>query len=170
MCKCHFSGRVTFTMKTGDDPRRACAEGLVKSIGKDGILIAYNAGFEKRVIRELAAMHPDFSDALLDINERFVDLLPITRKSYYHPSQKGSWSIKAVLPALVPELNYADLDGVQNGGDAQLAWMQAASAEPQHRKEIADHLLAYCKLDTLAMVKIVDALLERDESERTEHA
>jgi len=162
----HEDGRmehVEFIEVTGDDPRRACAEGLVKHIGKDGILIAYNAGFEKRVIRELAAMYPDLSDALLDINERFVDLLPITRKAYYHPSQKGSWSIKAVLPALVPELNYADLDGVQNGGDAQLAWMQAASSESGQGQAIADHLLAYCKLDTLAMVKIVDALLARVE-------
>jgi len=169
----HEDGRmehVEFLDVSGDDPRRACAEGLVKHIGADGILIAYNAGFEKRVIRELATMFPDLSDVLLEMNERFVDLLPITRKAYYHPSQKGSWSIKAVLPALVPELNYADLDGVQNGGDAQLAWIQAASADPQHRKEIADHLLDYCKLDTLAMVKIVDALLERDELVRTEHA
>jgi len=65
------------------------------------------------------------------------------------------------LPALVPELNYADLDDVQNGSDAQLAWMQASGAEPEQRKAIADQLLAYCKLDTLAMVKIVDALLMR---------
>jgi len=94
------------------------------------------------------------------MNERFVDLLPITRKAYYHPSQMGSWSIKAVLPALVSELNYSDLDGVQNGGDAQLAWMQAASADAEESKQIADQLLEYCKLDTLAMVKIVDALLQ----------
>jgi len=162
----HEDGRmehVEFLDVTGDDPRRACAEGLVEHIGSEGILIAYNAGFEKRVIRELAAMYPDLSDALLEMNERFVDLLPITRKAYYHPSQKGSWSIKAVLPALVPELNYADLDGVQNGGDAQLAWMQAADADPDKRRVISDHLLEYCKLDTLAMVKIVDALLARVE-------
>ena len=73
----------------------------------------------------------------------------------------GSWSIKTVLPALVPELNYADLACVQDGGDAQLAWMQASSANPEKRKDISDSLLEYCKLDTLAMVKIVDALLKR---------
>ncbi|MFQ5346054.1 MAG: DUF2779 domain-containing protein, partial [Mariprofundus sp.] len=160
----HADGRmehVEFLDVSGNDPRRACAEGLVNHIGKEGILIAYNAGFEKRVIRELAELYPDLSESLLDMNERFVDLLPITRKAYYHPSQKGSWSIKAVLPALVPELNYADLDGVQDGGDAQLAWMQAASAKPEQREAIADHLLAYCKLDTLAMVKIVDALIQK---------
>ncbi|MBN4073353.1 DUF2779 domain-containing protein [Mariprofundus ferrooxydans] len=160
----HEDGRmehVEFLDVSGSDPRRSCAEGLVEHIGAKGILIAYNAGFERRVIRELAEIHPDLSEALLDMNERFVDLLPVTRNAYYHPSQMGSWSIKAVLPALVPELDYADLDGVQNGGDAQLAWMQAANAESVERKHIADQLLKYCKLDTLAMVKIVDALLRR---------
>ena len=160
----HQDGRmqhIEFLDVSGDDPRRACAEGLVKHIGVEGILIAYNAGFEKGVIRKLAEMYPDLSEALLNMNERFEDLLVISRKSYYHPSQMGSWSIKAVLPALVPELNYSDLDGVQNGGDAQLAWIQASSADVVKRKEIADQLLQYCKLDTLAMVKIVDALLQR---------
>jgi len=160
----HEDGRmehIEFLDVSGDDPRRACAEALVEHIGDAGILIAYNASFERRVIRELAAMYPDLSGALLDMNERFVDLLPITRKAYYHPSQMGSWSIKAVLPALVPELNYGDLDGVQNGGDAQLAWMRAASADVEERKKIAEQLLEYCKLDTLAMVKIVDALQQR---------
>jgi len=162
-CHIHYEdGRMEhakFLDVSGHDPRRACAEGLVKHIGREGILIAYNAGFEKRVIRELAKMYPDLSEALLDMNERFFDLLPLSRAAYYHPSQMGSWSIKAVLPALVPDLSYADLDEVHDGSDAQLAWMLAAQAKPDERERIAGQLLEYCKLDTLAMVKIVDALL-----------
>ena len=154
---------VEFLDVSGNDPRRACAEGLVKHIGNDGVLIAYNAGFEQRVIRELAEMYSDLSESLLDMNERFFDLLPLTRNAYYHPSQMGSWSIKAVLPALVPELNYKDLDGVQDGGGAQLAWIEAAKANKVEQQRVAKQLLEYCKLDTLAMVKIVDALLERVE-------
>lgn len=152
---------VEFLDVSGNDPRRVCAEALINLIGTECVLVAYNAGFEKRVIRELAEMYPDLSGSLLEMNERFVDLLPITRRAYYHPSQKGSWSIKAVLPALVPELSYAELDGVQHGGDAQLAWMLAAKADPEERDRIANQLLEYCKLDTLAMVEIVDALLEK---------
>jgi len=160
----HEDGRmehIEFLDVSGADPRRPCAESLVNHIGKEGVLIAYNAPFEKRVIRELAEMYPDLADALLEMNERFFDLLPITRNGYYHPSQKGSWSIKAVLPALVPELNYSALDGVQNGGDAQLAWMKAARADADESNRIAIQLLEYCKLDTLAMVKIMDALLDK---------
>jgi hypothetical protein len=164
-CHIHYEDgcmeHIEFLDVSGSDPRRACAERLVEHIGPEGVLIAYNAGFEKRVIRELAEMHPDLSEALLDMNERFEDLLPITRNAYYHPSQMGSWSIKSVLPALVPELGYADLDGVQDGGDAQLAWIKAANADPEERNRIAGQLLEYCKLDTLAMVKIVAALLKR---------
>jgi len=157
---------VEFLDVTGGDPRRACAEGLVEHIGKEGVLVAYNAGFEKRVIRELAQMYPDLSDALLEMNERFVDLLPVARAGYYHPSQKGSWSIKAVLPALVPELNYSDLDGVQDGGDAQIAWYDAADKNDEKRALIAKQLLEYCKLDTWAMVKIVEVLQEKIKSYR----
>jgi len=162
----HKDGRmehVEFLDVTGNDPRRACAEGLVKHIGSTGILIAYNARFEKGVILGLAKIYPDLSESLLEMNERFFDLLPLTRNAYYHPSQMGSWSIKAVLPALVPELNYNDLDGVQNGSDAQLSWIKATHADETKQQRIANQLLAYCKLDTWAMVKIVDALLERVE-------
>jgi len=163
----HKDGRTEhkeFLDLTGDDPRRECAESLVKHIGSEGVLIAYNAGFEKRVIRELAEMYPDLAESLLEMNERFFDLLPLTRAAYYHPSQMGSWSIKAVLPALVPELNYADLDGVHDGSDAQLAWLNATKAEPEERDQLASQLREYCKLDTLAMVKIVDSLLLKTNS------
>jgi predicted RecB family nuclease len=144
---------------SGNDPRRACAEGLVKYIGKEGVLIAYNAGFEKGVIAKLAESFPDLAEALLEMNTRFYDLLPLARKAYYHPEQKGSWSIKKLLPALVPKLSYKDLAGVQDGGDAQIAWLQAAKLNQEEQEELKSQLLAYCKLDTLAMVKIIDALL-----------
>jgi len=153
---------VEFLDISGNDPRRACAEALVKHISSDGVLIAYNAGFERRVIRELAEMYPDLSDALLEMNERFVDLLPITRNAYYHPSQRGSWSIKAVLPALVPELSYADLDGVHHGEEAQFAWLKAVDMDTDEQSVLDRQLKEYCKLDTLAMVRIVDALLTLD--------
>ncbi len=165
----HKDGRmehVEFLDVSGEDPREPCAKALVELAGEEGVLIAYNAGFEKMVIRGLAEAFPQYHNELLEMNERFFDLLPITRNAYYHPSQKGSWSIKAVLPALVPELSYKDLDGVQNGGDAQLAWMKAVRSDAEVSKMIADQLLAYCELDTMAMVKIMDALLERVKHEK----
>jgi hypothetical protein len=88
-----------------------------------------------------------------------VDLLPIARKYYYHPSQQGSWSIKAVLPALCPDLRYDDLEGVQDGGMAMTAFDEALAPQttPARKAEIERQLLDYCKLDTYAMVRLWSA-------------
>jgi hypothetical protein len=86
-----------------------------------------------------------------------VDLLPITRTHYYDPRQQGSWSIKAVLPTIDPELDYGHLEGVQDGGGAQDAFLEAAVAAdtPEARKrELHEQLWRYCRLDTFAMVRL----------------
>jgi hypothetical protein len=91
-----------------------------------------------------------------------VDLHPITRRNFYHPSQKGSWSIKYVLPAICPDLEdaYQNLVGVQNGAMAMDAYVAATEFEDidPAKAEIAKQLKAYCKLDTWAMVRVWSAL------------
>ena len=142
---------------SGGDPSAQFADELIRLCGTDPLpIFVYNAAFERSRISELATRFPNQREALLTLNERIVDLLPIARERYYHPSQHGSWSIKAVLPAVVPELQYSDLDGVQDGGMAMDAFLEAlhpqtASDRKQH---IRDQLLAYCKLDTYAMVRL----------------
>jgi hypothetical protein len=130
--------------------------GTHPALRHQGPIFAYNAGFESRVIGELAARFPDSRPHLHAIAARLVDLLPIARRHYYHPSQHGSWSIKAVLPALCPDLSYADLDGVQDGNMAQTAYQEAIARRPppNARRSSSQQLHEYCKLDTLAMVRI----------------
>lgn len=141
---------------SGNDPSELFAKALISSCGNVGPVFVYNAGFENARIRELAIRFPAISNDLLAITERVVDLLPIARDYYYHPSQQGSWSIKKVLPALVPELNYANLEGVQDGGMAMSAFLEAIQPLTTNRRksEIEQQLLEYCKLDTFAMVKL----------------
>lgn len=141
---------------SGDDPSQTCAIELIRLCGTVGPIFAYNAGFESRVIRELGERFPDLATKLNAIAARLVDLLPIARRHYYHPSQHGSWSIKAVLPALCPDLSYSNLDGVQDGNMAQAAYQEAiAAATTSERKaEIQQQLHEYCKLDTFAMVRM----------------
>lgn len=141
---------------SGGDPCAPFAHALIAACGTSGQVYVYNAGFEMARIRELALRLPLLSEALLAINERVVDLLPIARERYYHPSQQGSWSIKKVLPAVVPELRYDALDGVQDGGMAMDAFLEAIHPDtPAERKtRIEQQLLAYCKLDTYAMVRL----------------
>ena len=107
-------------------------------------------------MRNLAETFLDLALALNQIIERVVDLLPIARSRYYHPNQQGSWSIKKVLPAAILELSYDQLDGVQDGGKAVLAYMEAIAghATAERKNEIDVQLRAYCQLDTLAMVRL----------------
>jgi CRISPR/Cas system-associated exonuclease Cas4 (RecB family) len=141
---------------SGHDPSRACAVDLIRLCGTQGPVFAYNAGFESRVIRELAERFPELASRLSAIAARLVDLLPIARRHYYHPSQHGSWSIKAVLPALCPDLCYDALDGVQDGNMAQTAYQEAIAPETtrERKAQLQKQLHEYCKLDTLAMVRI----------------
>ena len=144
---------------SGGNPSLAFAQALVAACGERGPVFVYNAAFETTRIRELAERHPRLAPALRAINDRVVDLLPIARQHYYHPGQQGSWSIKAVLPALCPELRYDALDGVQDGGAAQQAYLEAitpATSAPR-KAELERQLLAYCSLDTWAMVRLWSA-------------
>ena len=141
---------------SGKDPSLAIAKALIEDCGKIGPVFVYFQGFEKTRIKELAQRFPTLSKQLLAINERIVDLLPIARKHYYHPSQQGSWSLKKVLPAIAPDLQYSDLEGVQDGGMAMEAYLQAIDTETslKQKKVIHQQLLKYCELDTFALVRM----------------
>jgi len=145
------------------DPRRALAEKMLNDITPVGSIIAYSQGFEKGQIRNLAELFEDLNDALLALNERFVDLAePFQHKYYYHPKFHGRYSIKVVLPTLFPnnpELDYKKLGSVQNGGEAMDTFANLhLLKDKSKRDEIRKDLLAYCHLDTLAMVRIWERL------------
>lgn len=148
---------------TALDPSRSFAESLIAACGKSGPVFVYNAGFEGARISELATRFPKLAKDLLAIKERLVDLHPITKANYYHPSQRGSWSIKAVLPAIAPDLSYESLEGVQHGGMAMEAYLEAIHPDtlPKRKAEIEKQLLAYCGLDTFAMVRLWQFLAGR---------
>ena len=141
---------------SGSDPSLGFAEAVVEACGRRGPVFVYNAGFETARIKELAQRFPRLREALLAVNNRIVDLLPIARQRYYHPSQQGSWSIKKVLPAVAPDLRYDALDGIQDGGLAMEAFREALLPETvrERRLQIEQQLHAYCRLDTYAMVRI----------------
>lgn len=137
------------------DPRRPFAESLIDAVGIDGPVFVYNAPFERSRMQELADYYPDLAPTLSAAIDRLVDLLPIAREHYYHPDMRGSWSIKAVLPTIAPDLAYDNLE-VANGGMAQEAFAEIMHAEtsPERRQQLHDALLLYCERDTLAMVRI----------------
>ena len=140
---------------SGDDPRRGCADSLINALANEGPVLVYSAQFEKGRIAELAQRFPELAPVLLSINERVVDLLPMARQHYYHPAMKGSWSIKAVLPTIAPDLGYDELE-VGNGGDAQNAYSEIVHPEitEERKQQLTEGLREYCALDTLAMVRL----------------
>jgi hypothetical protein len=163
------SGRLShaaFLDVSGADPSEPLARALIAACGETGPVFVYCAGFETARIRELADRYPELAEPLLAINERVVDLLPIARSRYYHPNQQGSWSIKAVLPAAVPELSYDALEGVQDGGTAMEAFTEAIHPDTgeERKSEIEQQLLAYCRLDTFAMVRLWQFFSGRNEA------
>jgi len=97
----------------------------------------------------------------MDIQSRIVDLLKIVEMRYYHPEQKGSWKLKRVLPTFSADLNHDNLDGVKDGYMAVLAYVEAIQKETpaERRKKIESELLNYCRLDSLALVTIIDAMV-----------
>ena len=147
---------TSFLDLSGHDPSRRFAEALIAACGARGAIFVYNAGFESTRLKELGDRFPDLKHALLAISDRIVDLLPIARDHFYHPDQHGSWSIKQVLPTVAPELSYATLEGVQDGGMAMAAFSEAlAPATTAARKsQIERQLLEYCSMDTYAMVRL----------------
>lgn len=155
----------SFLDLSGSDPSCVFAEALITACGRAGPVFVYNAGFEGARISELAERFPDHSASLLAIKQRLFDLLPVTRNHYYHPSQHGSWSIKSVLPAVAPDLSYETLEGVQNGGMAMDAYLEAIhpATTPERKAEIERQLLSYCGLDTFAMVRLWQFLAGRDD-------
>jgi hypothetical protein len=147
---------TAFLDLSGDDPSVPFAKALIAACGSVGTIFVYNAAFENARISELARRYPKLAKSLHGLTTRLVDLLPIARNRYYHPSQQGSWSIKAVLPAAVPELTYDALEGVKDGNMAMDAYAEAVRLDTPdvRRNEIHRQLLAYCRLDTFALVRL----------------
>lgn len=142
------------------DPRPGLINFMLGNIGPEGTLLAYNSSFEMKRIEELARDFPVSGPALTALLDRFEDLMaPFLERAYVHPACHGRFSLKKILPALVPGMTYEGL-AVANGGDAQLAYYNILSGKlsgaetEQARKD----LKVYCGQDTLAMVKILERL------------
>jgi len=153
----------------GIDPRPELIAGLLRDIPEDACVLAYFMAFEKGRLSELARDFPDHTDALNNIISNVRDLIvPFKKRFAYTWQQEGSSSIKKVLPAFVPELSYKGM-AIADGGMAMAAYhLMCAENDPEKLTEIRNNLLAYCHLDTEAMVRLLECLykLVRDESVR----
>ena len=141
------------------DPRREFIEGLLSSVEREGDILVYNKAFEITRLKELMQDFPEYTVQIQSMIERIKDLmLPFRNRLYYTPSMGGSYSLKAVLPALVADLDYSDLE-ISGGISAMYAYEQLFHETDMNRiRETRQFLLEYCKRDTLAMVRIFEVL------------
>lgn len=145
-----------------DDPRPAFARELVAACEGAQSILAYSASFEKARIEAIWNAMPELEPQLSNVHGKIQDLLPIVRDHVYHPDFNGSFSIKSVLPALVPDLGYHDLE-IQDGGTAAAVLQTLLFDDTLGQAEkngLRKQLLAYCERDTLAMVKLYERMRE----------
>lgn len=172
---CHVvdSGKTTHHQWLAEgpgDPRPAMAAVLLAACKDARTVLAYNASFEARGIAGLAEAQPHVAKDLGRITKRLVDLLALVREHVYHPGFGGSFSIKEVLPALVPGMGYDDLE-IADGGTASAALEKlllggkGAMTAAQQRM-VRKALLAYCERDTMGMVRLWRRLRELGSSTR----
>ena len=141
------------------DPRIGFIEQLIKDCGISGDVLVYNIGFERGKLIDLIDVFPQYSNELSGIVNRLKDLMiPFQQKWYYTPEMRGSYSIKSVLPALVPELSYNNLE-IKEGDTASNTFLSMVNGTfDGDVEETRRHLLEYCRMDTFAMVRILDKL------------
>jgi len=146
------------------DPRQAFISALCDVLGDHGSIVVYSQQFESQRLLDLASWLPEFSKRINKIQRRLWDLLPIVRDYVYHPAFGGSYSLKSVLPALVPEMTYEGME-VGDGHAAGLAWesMVCGELNGDESQRISKALLDYCGQDTLGMVKLIEKLQHESE-------
>jgi predicted RecB family nuclease len=153
-----------FLAMDSGDPRAAFIASLCEALGEEdsGSIVVYNEQFESQRLWELAGWLPAYTDRIRSIQGRLWDLLPVVRNHVYHPGFGGSFSLKTVLPALVPGMTYEGME-VPDGQAAGLAWesMIGGSIAETERQTKQKALLDYCGQDTLALVRLLEALKAR---------
>lgn len=154
-----------FLAKTDDKNLiRTFAESMIKDLPENGSVVVYNKTFEAGVNKKIGEMYPDLKEETDRINNNIVDLMvPFRKRHYYSKEMKGSYSIKMVLPALYPdndELDYGKLKLIHKGDEASDAFRKLKNQTLEEQKRTREGLLEYCKLDTLAMVKIWEKFKE----------
>lgn len=150
---------ISFIAEPGEDPREQFAANLLRDTEGTGSIIVYDANLERSILYALKNQFPDLGPQLLDRASRFSDLMqPFLERAYHHPDMKGSVSLKNVLPALVPGMSYEALK-ISNGSQAMAVFEQLhGQLDLFAMADLREALFEYGRLDTLAMVHILEVL------------
>lgn len=157
-----------FLHTSGTNPDGPFIEALRTYLPASGSIVVWNQTFEGGINELLGERNPEAHDFMASLDPRIVDLMDVfSTQAYVHPDFKGRTSIKSILPVLVPALSYKGL-AIREGATASARWNELVTGEVKgaEANAIQDNLLAYCGLDTRAMVEIWWALGSLFEDER----
>jgi hypothetical protein len=148
-----------FLAENDCDPRLPFIESLIKALRGAGNVVVYKQSFESLRLDDLARWLPAFKSNIETIKAKMWDLLDVVRRNVYHPAFGGSFSLKSVLPAFVPKMDYENLE-VSDGMAAGLAWAQFIdpATPPVEKNRLRKALIEYCKQDTLALAMLLEVL------------
>jgi len=148
-----------YLAQPGVDPRQEIAEKLLREIPEGACVIAYNMAFEKRVLRELGELLPGLRKRLKAVADGMIDLMePFKQRDIYHWRMNGSYSLKSILPVLVPEMSYDDLE-ISDGAMASQAYFTMGEiSDTKDLTRLRKALLEYCRQDTLGLVRVLEKM------------
>ncbi len=142
------------------DPRQKVLETLENQINQPGTILCFNDTFEKRCIRESAENFPTFKNFYEKIENDFLDLsIPFKNFAYYNKDQKGSASLKTILPVLT-NFSHKELP-INDGNLANLEFLKIKTGkitDKNEKEKIKKDLIDYCHLDTYGMYEILKTL------------
>ena len=154
--------RYDFLAKNTSDPRVQFLETLCDAVKGADSIVVYNQRFEASRLDDLARWLPRHRQEIAEIKAKLWDLLAVVRCSVYHPAFGGSFSLKRVAAAILPDMSYDDL-GVADGIQAGIAWAQLVdpATSPEEKDKLKRALLQYCGQDTIALARIIEELVKQ---------
>ena len=162
----HENGELTHAAYLAEgqgDPRPAVAQAVTEALDGAATILAWYAPVERRCLKELAEACPEHAPALLEARDKTQDLLTAVKNHFYHPGFRGSFSIKNVVPALLPELAYDELevaDGMAASNLLERILCRPDELGAEQCETLRTELSAYCEHDTAVMVALFRHLRE----------
>ena len=154
--------RYDFLAESASDPRIPFLESLCQAVKAAGSIVVYNQGFEASRLDDLARWLPEHRPEIAEIKAKLWDLLAVIRRNAYHPAFGGSFSLKRVAAAILPDVSYDGL-GVADGVQAGIVWARLVdpATSPEEKDTLKRALLQYCGQDTLALARIIEVLTKQ---------
>lgn len=144
-----------FLVPPGEDGRKAFTEAFIEATEKPGQIVVFNTLLEKGILYHLGKLYHEHAAAIHERLQRMADLeTPFKNDWYYHPGMQGGYSMKNILPALVPGLSYEQIS-IRDGMDAMYVYQQLMhETDPAKKIKGTQDLLAYCQMDTLGLYEV----------------